>query len=579
MARQEYKVSELVGMITRGELKLPEMQRQYVWQATRVRDLLDSLYRGYPSGVILAWQTDEVVDTREFAVETDTKASGNRMLLLDGQQRLTSLSAILSGEPVSVRGRKKPIEILFNLDHPDSLNAPTEVNEDDEFDESDDDEDQTGDLDENEVDAPSVLSNLQNKVFVVFSKVLENRENWILVSDIFKYDNFEIFERKGIDFKVNAEKTKEYFKKLDKVRSIADYVYRVDLLEKTMSYEEVTEIFVRVNSLGAKLRGSDLALAQVTSRWRNSLKLFLDYQLELDKTGMNIEVGLILKCLVAHATNQSKFATVASISQTALAEAWIKTQKSLAYAVNFSTNVLGINSNQLLASPFLLITIAYWIDARNYKVSDLENDGMRKWALLANAKGRYSRGSSEDLLNQDLAVIRDGGDFQQLLERLRQQVGRLEIEPSDLVARNARSGLFKTMFLVFQRDNARDWVTKLPISPNHMGKSNKLQFHHIFPKKYLLDTNPHLRKTEVDDIANLAFISGPTNIKISATAPNKYLPEIVQAGEGAILESQCVPMDQALWESKNYESFLEERRRQISQRMNDFIFNGKSQAK
>ena len=575
MARQEYKVSELVGMISRGELKLPEMQRQYVWRATRVRDLLDSLYRGYPSGVILAWQTDEAVDTREFAVETLGKGSKGGMLLLDGQQRLTSLSAILSGQPVSVRGRKKPIEILFNLEHPEGQRAVTEVNEDYDSEDLDEDEDQSGELEEDEADSPSVLSNLESKVFVVYSKVLDNRDNWVSVSDVFKYDNFEIFERKGLDFKANSDKTKEYFKKLDKVRSIADYVYRVDLLEKTMSYEEVTEIFVRVNSLGAKLRGSDLALAQVTSRWRNSLQLFLDYQLELDKTGMNIEVGLILKCLVSHATNQSKFATVASISQEVLSGAWIKTQKSLAFAVNFSAKVLGISSNQLLASPFLLITIAYWIDSRNYNVSDIESDGMRKWALLANAKGRYSRGSSEDLLNQDLAVIRDGGGFQQLLDKLRQQVGRLEIEESDLVARNSRSGLFKTMFLVFQRENAKDWVSKLPISPNHMGKSNKLQFHHIFPKKYLLDTNPHLRKSEVDDIANLAFISGPTNLKISATAPNKYLPEIVKAGEASILESQCVPLASDLWEPGKYEEFLAERRRLISVRMNEFIFQTK----
>ena len=571
MARQEYKVSELVGMISRGELKLPEMQRQYVWRATKVRDLLDSLYRGYPSGVILAWQTDESVDTRDFAVETQKAHSRGGMLLLDGQQRLTSLSAILSGQPVSVRGRKTPIEILFNLEHPEGLNAVTEVNDDDD-DDLDDDDDPSSEVSDDEADATSVLSNLENKVFVVFSKVLENRENWVLVSDIFKYDNFEIFERKGIDFKANSETTKEYFKKLDKVRSIADYVYRVDLLEKTMSYEEVTEIFVRVNSLGAKLRGSDLALAQVTSRWRNSLKLFLDYQLELDKTGMNIEIGLILKCLVAHATNQSKFDTVSSISQKSLVDSWEKTKKSLAYAVNFSTNVLGINSNQLLASPFLLITIAYWADARNYKVTDIENNGMRKWALLANAKGRYSRGSTQEYLNQDLAIIRDGGGFEQLLERLRQQVGRLEIEQADLVGRNARSGLFKTMFLVFQRDNARDWVSKLPISPNHMGKSNKLQFHHIFPKKYLTDTNPNLRKSEIDDIANLSFISAPTNLKISATAPNKYLPQIVEAGESSILESQCVPLDENLWESSNYESFLDERRRLIVQKMNLFIF-------
>src|SRR5215213_8889565 len=103
MAKAEASVEELVGMIERGELRLPEMQRRYVWRATRVRDLLDSLYRGYPSGSILMWETDEPIPTRDFAIAQDSNAFAGRKLLLDGQQRLTSLTAVLNGEPVSVR--------------------------------------------------------------------------------------------------------------------------------------------------------------------------------------------------------------------------------------------------------------------------------------------------------------------------------------------------------------------------------------------------------------------------------------------------------------------------------------------
>src|ERR1039458_8553659 len=137
MAKQEASVEELVGMIQRGELRLPEMQRRYVWRATRVRDLLDSLYRGYPSGAILLWETDEVVPLQEMAV--NQQESSFKRLLLDGQQRLTSLSAVISGEPVKVRGRKKPIELLFNLNHPDHLTVVTEVDEDGQGEDEDED--------------------------------------------------------------------------------------------------------------------------------------------------------------------------------------------------------------------------------------------------------------------------------------------------------------------------------------------------------------------------------------------------------------------------------------------------------
>lgn len=105
MAKAEATVEELVGMIERGELRLPEMQRRYVWRAPRVRDLLDSLYRGYPSGAILIWDTDEDVPLQEFAVEQRTNPYKSTRLLLDGQQRLTSLSAVIRGEPISVRAQ------------------------------------------------------------------------------------------------------------------------------------------------------------------------------------------------------------------------------------------------------------------------------------------------------------------------------------------------------------------------------------------------------------------------------------------------------------------------------------------
>jgi uncharacterized protein with ParB-like and HNH nuclease domain len=84
MAKAEATVEELVSKIERGELRLPEMQRRYVWRSSRVRDLLDSLYRGYPSGAILIWETDEVVPQQPFAVEQDSNPYAKTQLLFDG---------------------------------------------------------------------------------------------------------------------------------------------------------------------------------------------------------------------------------------------------------------------------------------------------------------------------------------------------------------------------------------------------------------------------------------------------------------------------------------------------------------
>lgn len=577
MARQDISVSELVNMVSRGELQLPEMQRQYVWRATRVRDLLDSLYRGYPSGLILAWRSNEEVATRDFAINTENSDSKTKMLLLDGQQRLTSLSAVLNGQPVEVRGRKKPVEILVNLEYELAQQRLAdgefpEDSEEDELEDEDIDEDLDDDAEEPDEDEAPRSLDLEKRLFVVYSRALAGKRNWVPVSEIFKKENFDVLEEKGIDLGTETEIAKAYIKVMDKVRKIKDYTYRIDVLEESMSYDEVTEIFVRVNSLGARLRGSDLALAQITARWRSSLRLFLDFQKEMDSSGLDIELSTIIRTLVAHATNQGKFDYVNSISQERLEESWNKTKKSLSFAVDFTKSELGITSSQLLSSPLILTSLAYWIHHRNYRVGNEEQALMRRWGLLVNAKGRYGRGSSQDYLNQDLAVIRDGGGPTELLERLRQQVGRLEIEASDFIARNARSGLFKNMFLVFAADGARDWDSQLPISPNHMGKANRLQFHHIFPRKYLSTKRPELRKTEIDDIANLAFIAGATNQSISAKAPDEYLTGVIKTSGTNALEYQCVPTDPELWRPERYEDFLAERRRLIAARMMAFIY-------
>ena len=187
MAKYEAKVEELVAMIERGELRLPEMQRRYVWQATRVRDLVDLLYRGYPTGTILLWETDEPVPLHDFAVDQQTNPYQSTKLLLDGQQRLTSLLAVLRGQLIHVRGRKKPIELLFNLEHPDKLAVVTEV---DGQEENDDDAD-TADATEDELH-----NRLKQMAFVVFVKRLASLPNWISVSDVFKTESDVPFLRR-----------------------------------------------------------------------------------------------------------------------------------------------------------------------------------------------------------------------------------------------------------------------------------------------------------------------------------------------------------------------------------------------
>lgn len=565
MSKAEATVEELVGMIERGELRLPEMQRRYVWRSTRVRDLLDSLYRGYPSGAILLWETDEAVPLQDFSVSQRTNPYQSTRLLLDGQQRLTSLSAVIRGEPVAVRGRKKPIEILFNLEHPDELVVVTEVQEDG----ADDDDD----LVEDEADSSEdeLQRRFDKMTFVVATRKLESLPHWVKVSDVFKNDEDAPFlERAGIE-KISDPRYKRYSQRLARLRAIRKYVYRMDILERKLSYEEVTEIFVRVNSLGAKLRSSDLALAQITAKWRNSLSTFVAFQQRCAKLNFDLDLGLHLKNMVAFATSQSRFLTVGSLTVEQLQRAWTDACRGMEFAINFMKSNLGIDSPALLSSPYVLVALGYFAYKHDYQILPADADRLRFWTLVANAKGRFSRGSSETILDQDLAVLRDGGGARELIERLRLQVGRLDVSPQELEGRNQRSALFKTMFLAFRDGGARDWHSNLLISIDHTGAQHRLQFHHLFPKAVLKSS---YSDREADDIANLSFIGGKTNRSIADKAPSVYFPPLVAKFGDAPFIAQCIPTEQRLLDVAVYRDFLIERRSRIALRLNAFLGTG-----
>src|SRR6266496_4829502 len=570
MKKQDISVGSLVGMIESGELQLPEIQRRYVWRGPRVRDLVDSLYRGYPSGSILVWETEQDIPTRKMGVDQGKTPFAGRKLLLDGQQRLTSLTAVLKGHQVAVRGRKKPIDILFNIDHPEG--APTEMievltDEDSPVLELDIDE-EGADEGEDEGDELDLQERLKLRTFVVASKAMAQLPNWVSVSRVFSDDgDTEILKRAGIK-SFDDSRYKRYVERLGRLRAIRNYMYVMHVLERDYSYEEVAEIFVRVNSLGVKLRSSDLALAQITAKWRNSLKIFQAFQQECTKAGFDLDLGLHLKNLIAFATGQSRFLTVGSLSLEALQQAWKESCEGMRFALNFLKSNAGIDSPALLSSPFLMVTLAYFGHKRDYQLTPEESERLRFWVLVANAKGRYSRGSSETILDQDLAILKQGAGAPELIERLRQQVGRLDVVPEELEGRNQRSALFKTMFLAFRSAGAKDWRSNLAIAHDHSGSQHKLQFHHIFPKAVLKGS---CQPREADDIANLAFIGGKTNRAISDKPPVSYFPGLLEKAGQSTFAAQCIPTDPALLDVPSYKAFLTKRRELVAQRINEFL--------
>lgn len=568
MPKIDTSVGQLVDMIQRGELRLPEMQRRYVWTSTRVRDLLDSLYRGYPSGTILVWETDLERPTRDLAVSQAQSPFSTFKLLLDGQQRLTSLSAVIRGEPITVRNRRRPIDIAFNLEHPEG--PPTElleVEDDENSRNLDMDDTSNGDADEDANEA-SIQERLNKRVFAVASSQLLSRTNWVSATEVFGGVRSDWQLLKNLVQSPDDPKFALYSERLQALRKIKDYPYVMQVLGREMSYEEVAEIFVRVNSLGAKLRGSDLALAQITAKWQNSLALFEEFVEECEESWFTLDIGLLVRLIVVFATGQSRFKTVGTIPVNRLKESWEKAKDGIRYTINFLRTNADIEDETLLSSPLFMIPIAVHGSSKDFSMTVADEQNMIKWLYVANMRGHYSA-SSESTLDTDLNVLFKGGSFENLIDIVKQRFGRIYVEPADLAGRGARSSLFSLAYLALKHSGARDWKTGLGLSLTHQGSYHYIEYHHIFPKSLLQKSK--YDKSEINEIANMAFISGRVNRNISNKEPIDYFPIIIRdRGEEALL-SQEIPNDSSLWRIDNYKEFLLQRRTSLSDAINRFI--------
>ena len=567
MGNSTEKIHSLVDNVDSGKLLVPEMQRRYVWRTTQVRDLFDSLYRGYPVGSILVWNRPDgdiegrVLDVGESAGNMRT---GETQLLLDGQQRLTSLTAILRDKELLVRQRKKSLDILFNVTHPD-------VEEDEILDAVDPDEDDEDTDSDDERDA----LDFEKKTFVVATRRLMSKPNWVSLRRVFREDSADIWldliEKMRLESK--SPEAKKILTRIQQLRKIADIDIPIVTLGKEMDYRTVTDVFCRVNSAGARLKGSDLALAQITSRWIGSLKKFEAFQNKWggDAKQPLFDLGFAIRALVVFCTGQCKFLSVGSISVDRLEKGWEKTVKALETAFDIIKNGWEIHSFTLLSAPSLVITLAYYLrhlEENGRNPSDQEMAELHKWLLVASICGHYSKGSSESIMDQDLAAIDKGASIAELSSAFTKQGWTGLVTEEDLKGKFHGSAYFGLMYLAMKDAGAKDWYHHAKISLANVGAVLKVQFHHICPRA-LLRAHGGYYASEINDIANLAFIGGSTNRKISDKRPADYLPTISVEDR----KSQCVPLDEALYDLDKYREFIAERRKLIADMLNAYLSN------
>ena len=591
----QYSVSNILGFISCGQIAIPEIQRPFVWKPTNVRDLIDSLYNGYPTGYLIIWQNPEV------KLKNGASAVG-KQVLIDGQQRVTGLMTAIGGHTVlNDNYEEKVYRIAFNP-----------------------------------------LAKEDEEHFAVQTPAHIKSSNWIPDIALLFRDDFDSFSFIQ-DYVVRnpGVSAQEINKAITKVQDIRSCQMGAIILVPQLDINEVTEIFVRINSQGKRLNESDFAMSKIAADEKyggNMLRKAIDYFCHIavepsfysklagfDAPFMASEYEPIMRWLkddtetiydpdyndmlrvsFMHKFNRGKLGDLVSLlsrrdfltrtyKEEIAEESFGKLTSGVKefmsqYALqNFVLTIksLGYISNLLLGSKMTLdfAYTLFLILQQSGEVPKIEVKRLvQKWFLLSSLTGRYV-GSSETRMDADLHAISQNG-FRALLKENEESqlsdtfwdVGLVQSLETASVA-SPYYCAFVAAQIFFSDNSLFSNSTKVTDLVAVTG-----DVHHIFPKEYLKQ-NGITDKSQYNQIANYANIDTAVNISIGKKAPNVYFHDAFeqcrtkQVKVGTIIDEtvlqnnltmNCIPEDIAAMTVDDYPRFLDERRRLMAGKIKKF---------
>ena len=517
------KLAAILDQIDSGSVLLPEFQRGYVWNRDQVRGLMRSLYRGYPVGGLLTWETQ--ADGSIVRGEAATTPA-LRVLILDGQQRVTSLYGISRGRPPAFfQGDDKAFSGLrFNVeDETFEFYGPAKMRDD---------------------------------------------PRWIDVTSLFT---------RGLEHHIgmlNAHPDTQprivaYMERLARLRGVLDRDFHEEKItgeDKTV--DVVVDIFNRVNSGGTKLSKGDLALAKMCAHWPGARAAMRSHLESWQKEGFAFSLDWLLRNTTAVATGRAEFAFLDGVPTADFKLALEASAKYVSQFLDVVAGRLGLDHDRVLMGRYAFPVISRLLHlAGGHFADSADTDRALFWYIHSALWGRFA-GSTETVLNQDYdAATRSGVDgLITSLERWRG--GNLTIDGQDFEGFGRGSRFYPLLYMLTRVHGARDFGSGLLLHSHLLGHLTSLQVHHIFPKAVLYDAG--YPRSQVNAVANFCFLTQDTNLAIGKRRPEDYFPEVEKKHPG-ILASQWIPDDPALWGIDRYPDFLAARRELLAAAANAFL--------
>ena len=569
-SKVDYTLGNLIEYIELGEIALPDIQRPFVWKNIKVRDLFDSMYRGYPVGYFLFWQNSLAETTKNIG--EDNKQKSARLLIVDGQQRLTSLYAVIKGETILRENfSKEKIAIAFN-----PLTESFEV-------------------------ADAAIKN--NKLY------LPN------ISEVWENDLFDVVDEymgaAATVKDITDEERKNIRRAIQRVHSLTAFPLTAIELSGEMDEEKVAEVFVRINSKGKQLNQADFILTLMSVYWeegRRDLEAFcqasripttgeassFNHYLQPDPDQLlRVAVGLAFsrarlkyvyailrgKNLETDETSpelrEAQFAALKEAQkQTIDVQNWHEYLKALRAAGYRGANMISSKTGIVYCYLMYLIgKVRYNVDHRELRRV------IAQWYFMVSMTARYSS-SAESQMEVDLANLREVKTADEFCATLRRACDEQLTNdywaislPSDLTSAAGRSPAQNAFFAALNLLEAKVLFSEQMVSesldPATKAKRAAVDKHHLFPKAYLAKNGITSRR-QTNQQANLALLEWRDNNKASAKAPADYLPELSTNIDPADLERMyywhALPDG---WEKMKYEDFLLQRRERIGSVIKD----------
>jgi len=563
----KYNLTTLIQSIDLGLIGLPDIQRPFVWPDTKVRDLFDSMYKGYPVGYFLFWANANIESTKGIGLSH--KQKNPNLLIVDGQQRLTSLYAVIKSEEVIRENYDKThIKIAFNpleekFEVPDAA-----IRKDPRFFHSISD-----------IWKPNV------NIFKLINEFISTLKNSVNLSD------------------GDEERIQNAFMQL---KNLESYPFSVLELSPEISEEQVADVFVRINSQGKTLNQADFILTLMSVFWeegRKDLEEFcrlcrfptkdsaspFNYLIEPDPDQMlRVSVGVAFRRarmqyvysilrgkdletgVFSEGRRDEQFGNLKLAQAKALNVLnWHEFIKALKQAGFARQDYISSKNNLLYAYIFFLIGREYFqIDL--YELKNL----IARWFFMSSITQRYTS-SPETIMESDLTRLRGVTDKAVFISTLTDIIdGQLtndfwEIKlPQDLATSSSTSPSLYAYYASLYVHDAYGLFSKLKVSDllqeGLRSKKNPLERHHLFPKAWLIKKGI-TEKRDTNQIANFALVEWSDNISISDTSPVEYLPKYkARFAEDELSKMNYWHSLPVGWENMPYNDFLIERRKMMA---------------